>query len=74
MIYLGSFVLMGEAVEVVNGNTLYSLTGREDNLEQFVGKSWIESDAWQNVNKRKYLRRLASKRLRVLLKREEDNA
>ena len=37
-------------------------------------KSWIESDAWQNVNKRKYLRRLASKRLRVLLKREEDNA
>lgn len=26
--------------------------------------TWIEADAWQNVNKRKYLRRLASKRRR----------
>lgn len=28
----------GKVVEVVNGDTVYSLTGREDNLEQFTGK------------------------------------
>lgn len=33
--------------------------------------TWIEADAWQNVNKRKYLRRLASKRRRNALKKEE---
>lgn len=35
-------------------------------------KAWIESDAWQNVNKRRYLRRLASKRLRVALRKDGE--